>query len=84
MTLNKRRTERYFNQRVKPRTFKIGDLSLRENRITMQEEGKLGPYWEGPYVVITNNQPGSYFLKDAQGKELPHLWNSEHIKRYYP
>lgn len=42
MILEKRSTEHYFNKRVRPRTFKIGDIVLRESRVTMKEEGKLG------------------------------------------
>ncbi|XP_042972854.1 uncharacterized protein LOC122304663 [Carya illinoinensis] len=39
----KNKAEQYFNKRVRPRTFKIGDLVLKESWVTTKEEGKLGP-----------------------------------------
>lgn len=57
--------EHYFNKRVKPRSFKAGDLVLKETGVTTQDEGKLGPWWEGPYVVVASNRLGSYCLKDS-------------------
>lgn len=53
VTLSKWKTEQYFNKRVKSRRFKKGDLVLRETKVTLTEEGKLGPWWEGPYVVVS-------------------------------
>lgn len=47
----KRKTEQYFNKRVRSRSFKVGDLVLKENGVITVEEGKLGPRWEGPYLV---------------------------------
>ncbi|XP_042944642.1 uncharacterized protein LOC122278528 [Carya illinoinensis] len=55
--LHKRKTEHYFNKRVKPRSFKVGDLVFKEIGVTTQDEGKLGPRWEGPYIVIANLKP---------------------------
>lgn len=53
--INKRKANYYFNHKLKPRSFEAGNLGLREKGTTMQEEGKLGPQWEGPYLVVTNN-----------------------------
>ncbi|KAG2712980.1 hypothetical protein I3760_04G152300 [Carya illinoinensis] len=80
MMTDKRKSKRYFNQRVRPQSFKKGDLVLREIEVTTQEEEKLGPKWEGKYVVTTCRRLGVCWLKDAKGKELPHLWNSGHLK----
>lgn len=57
---NKRKVERYFNRWVRPRSFKKGDLVLKQTKVTTQKEGKLRPCWEGPYVLTTCNRPGSY------------------------
>lgn len=57
-------------------TFEVDDLVLREAGVTTQDEGKLGPQWEGPYVLIANHRPGSCSLKDSQGKELQHPCNA--------
>lgn len=43
MAINKRKVEHYFNRRVKPRSFKVGNLILKETKTTTQEEGKIGP-----------------------------------------
>lgn len=59
---NKRRVERCFNKHVRLITFKVGDLVLKETRTIMQDEGKLGPRWEGPCVVTATNRSGSYRL----------------------
>ncbi|XP_071713301.1 uncharacterized protein [Rutidosis leptorrhynchoides] len=48
----KRMIEGYYNKRVKPSTFKVGEYVLRLNSASKVEyEGKLGPNWEGPYVI---------------------------------
>ena len=48
-----RKTTRYYDQRVKPRIYKPGDLVLKKllpARKDLTHE-KLGPNWEGPYIV---------------------------------
>lgn len=55
----KMRAERYFNKRVKPKTFKVDDLFLKRSKVTTQNEGKLRPHWERPYLVVANNRSGS-------------------------
>uniref|UniRef100_A0A2N9FPJ6 Reverse transcriptase domain-containing protein n=1 Tax=Fagus sylvatica TaxID=28930 RepID=A0A2N9FPJ6_FAGSY len=47
-------------------------------------QGKLGPNWEGPYKVIQCYRRGTYHLEDCHSKKLPHPWNTEHLKKYYP
>ena len=48
------RLESWHNRRVKPRTFKVGDLVLRrvfENTSNLAD-GKFQPNWEGPYIMV--------------------------------
>ncbi|XP_073152235.1 uncharacterized protein [Henckelia pumila] len=52
------RAERYracmtkaYNDKVKPRSFQVGDLILRKSDI-FKSVGKLDPKWEDPYKVI--------------------------------
>ena len=75
----------HYNRRVRPREFSVGDLVLREATLATknQTEGKLAAKWEGPYVVKARPRPGTYRLQDMEGRDLPHLWNAEHLKRYY-
>uniref|UniRef100_A0A2N9H5N1 Integrase catalytic domain-containing protein n=1 Tax=Fagus sylvatica TaxID=28930 RepID=A0A2N9H5N1_FAGSY len=77
---------RHYNSRVKPRQLSVGDLVLRKVTLATKNpsEGKLGPNWEGPYRVIEIRRPGTYHLEDINGRRLPHPWNAEHLKKYYP
>ncbi|GFY89059.1 hypothetical protein Acr_06g0009990 [Actinidia rufa] len=76
---------KYYNQRVKHRSFLPADLVLRRVILSTKEPnaGKLGPTWEGPYKVIKVSRPGTYWLEDPNGKTLLHPWNAEHLKKYY-
>ncbi|GFY85496.1 molybdenum cofactor sulfurase family protein [Actinidia rufa] len=81
----KHQVTKYYNQRVKHRSFLPGDLVLRKVTLSTKEPnaGKLGPTWEGPYKVVKVSRPVTYWLEDMSGKTLPHPWNLEHLKKYY-
>ncbi|GFS32962.1 hypothetical protein Acr_00g0025610 [Actinidia rufa] len=76
---------KYYNQRVKHRTFFTCDLVLRKVTLSTKEisTGKLGPMWEGSSKVVKESRPGTYWLEDMKGKALPYPWNVEHLKKYY-
>ena len=59
-----RKTARYFNQKVKPMSYMPGDLVLKKLLPTRKNpaHGKLGPNWEGPYIVYRVVRPGNYEL----------------------
>jgi ribonuclease HI len=80
------RMARYYNTKVKLRRFEVGDWVLRKVTQATKDpsQGKLGPNWEGPYKVIQYYRRGTYHLEDRHGKKLPHPWNAEHLKKYYP
>ena len=80
-----RKTTRYYDRRVKPRNYKPGDLVLKKLLPGRKDptHGKLGPNWEGPYIVSRIVRPGNYELQTEEGKTLPHSWNVEHLKRFY-
>ena len=69
----KRRSERYFNSKVKERRFNEGDLMLRKVLPNTKKinAGTLGPNWEGPYVIADVLWPGAYKLKKVDGKLVP-------------
>uniref|UniRef100_A0A2N9H429 Reverse transcriptase domain-containing protein n=1 Tax=Fagus sylvatica TaxID=28930 RepID=A0A2N9H429_FAGSY len=77
---------RYYNTKVKLRRFEVGDWVLRKVTQATKDpsQGKLGPNWEGPYKIIQYYRRGTYHLEDRHGKKLPHPWNAEHLKKYYP
>jgi ribonuclease HI len=85
LTAYQERMAKYFNRKVKPRSFKVGDLVLRKVTLATRDpvEGKLAPNWEGPYKVIECRRPGAYYLEDLMGKALPRPWNADHLKKYF-
>ncbi|GJW00460.1 hypothetical protein Tco_1555711 [Tanacetum coccineum] len=49
----KKKVEQYYNKRVWPMSFKVGDFVYMRNEAScVENQGKLGPNWEGPYRVI--------------------------------
>ena len=80
-----RKTARYYNQKVRPRSYMPGDLVLKKLLPARKNpaHGKLGPNWEGPYIVSRVVKPGNYELQTEEGKILQHTWNVEHLKRFY-
>ena len=59
-----RKTARYYDQKVKPRSYKHGNLVLKELLPARKNpaHGKLGPNCEGPYIVSRVIRPGNYEL----------------------
>ncbi|GKU96467.1 hypothetical protein SLEP1_g9699 [Rubroshorea leprosula] len=82
----KQKIANFYNKRVRPRTFKLGDLVLRKAGLTGFETrfGKLAPNWEGPYTVAEVPHPGAYILRDTKGKRVPRVWNVNNLKKFYP
>ena len=52
----KHQITKYYNHRVKHKSFLLGDLVLRKVTLSTKESNteKLGPTWEGPYKVVKN------------------------------
>ncbi|XP_076911920.1 uncharacterized protein LOC143570015 [Bidens hawaiensis] len=68
----KKKVEAFYNIRVRKEVFKPGDLVLRNNEASRQSDtGKLGPKWEGPYVIKEAHMGGSYKLNDMEGRKVP-------------
>jgi hypothetical protein len=79
------RVARYYDKKVKPQEFKVGDWVLRKVNLMTREpaDGKLGPKWEGPYQIVSSSKNGAYRLATGQGKAVPRAWNVDHLKKYY-
>ena len=60
-----RKTTRYYDQKVKPRSYKPDDLVLKKLLPARKypTHGKLGPNWEGPYIMSRIVRPGNYELQ---------------------
>ncbi|GKV41028.1 hypothetical protein SLEP1_g48609 [Rubroshorea leprosula] len=82
----KQKIANFYNKRVRPRSFKVGDLVLRKAGLTGFETrfGKLASNWEGPYTVAEVPHPGVYILRDTDGKRVPRVWNVNNLKTFYP
>ncbi|XP_071727570.1 uncharacterized protein [Rutidosis leptorrhynchoides] len=81
---NKRKIAKYYNQRVKERTFRPEDYVWRNNNaIRFEDIGKLGPNWEGPYVIVEALGNRAYNLKTHDGKFVPHTWHATNLKKFY-
>ena len=80
-----RKTARYYNQKVKPRSYMSGNLVLKKLLPTRKNpaHGKLGPNWEGPYIISRVVRLGNCELQTEEGKILQHAWNAEHLKCFY-
>ena len=80
-----RKMARYYNQKVKPRSYMSGDLVLKKLLPARKNPAhrKLGPNWEGPYIVYRVVRPGNYKLQIEEGKILQQAWNAKHLKRFY-
>jgi len=74
---------RYHSRNVKGRSFVVGDLVLRRKQKT-EEMHKLSSPWEGPYMIKEVTRPGSYWLCDLQGVDVPNSWNIELLIHFYP
>ncbi|KAK2996456.1 hypothetical protein RJ639_026572 [Escallonia herrerae] len=79
------RVSKFYDQRVHPRIFRVGDLVLRRITASAPRDaiGKLAPNWEGPYKVIKLGGPGAYHLETMDGKAIPRTWNATNLRRYY-
>ena len=70
---------------VKPKRFNIGVFVLKRVSLATNNPAhrKLGPNWKAPYKVINCKRQGSYYLETLDRRKLEHLWNVEHLRRYY-
>jgi transposase InsO family protein len=82
--LYQRRMKRAFDQKVRPRSYQIGDLVLK--RILppgTDNRGKWTPNYEGPYVVKKVFSGGALMLTTMDGEDFPSPVNSDVVKKYF-
>ncbi|GJY15657.1 reverse transcriptase domain-containing protein [Tanacetum coccineum] len=71
-TRRKQQVEKYYNQRVHHKQFKVGEFFLRKNKLSKVENTcKLRPKWEGPYEVVETYGTGTYKVLSMDGAEIP-------------
>ncbi|GJW09438.1 reverse transcriptase domain-containing protein [Tanacetum coccineum] len=80
----KRKVEQYYNKRVRPMSFKVGEHVYRKNEASRVENlGKLGSKWEGPYLIVEAYQNGSYKLRTMDDREVPRVWHAINLRKCY-
>ena len=74
-----------YDANVKLRLLTLDDLVLRKivDATKNPAWGKLGPNWEGPYRITSEDGIGAYFLEDLDEHVIPRPWNVNNLKRYY-
>ncbi|GKA76586.1 reverse transcriptase domain-containing protein [Tanacetum coccineum] len=80
----KTKMEQYYNQKVRPVSFKPDECVFRRNEASrVEDQGKLGSKWEGPYRVMEVYQNGSYKLQIMGGKEVPRTRHAINLRMCY-
>ena len=72
-------TRKWRNKKIINRDIAEGDWVLKR-KPNAETIGKLQSKWDGPYIVLYSNRPGSYHLADIEGNELQHSWNADSLK----
>nr|GEV09836.1 reverse transcriptase domain-containing protein [Tanacetum cinerariifolium] len=77
----KMKIQQYYNKRVRPISFKVGEYVYRKNEASRVEN--LGPKWEGPYLVVEAYQNGSYKLHTMDDRKVPRVWHAINLIKCY-
>jgi hypothetical protein len=71
MAAYQNRIARFYNRKVKHRSFQVGDLVLINARATQKHEhDKLSEKSEGAYIISEDCGNGTYKLKTANGEQI--------------
>jgi hypothetical protein len=76
-------TIRWRNKKVNPRQIITGDMVLIRKQNTKMAV-KLQPKWLGPYLATQTTRQGAFTLQDSEGNKLPHTWNIDDLRKFYP
>nr|GEV04787.1 hypothetical protein [Tanacetum cinerariifolium] len=80
----KTKMEQYYNRKVRLAGFRPRDFVFRRNKASkVEDQGKLGPKWEGPYRVVKAYENGSYKLQTLEDKEIPRTWHVLNLRECY-
>jgi len=78
----RRRVERRYQTKVRPRNFKENDLVLRKAHAAELED-KLSPKWVGPFRIQKVLLGGAYKLETLDGTIIPRTWNAANLRFYF-
>ncbi|XP_026450598.1 uncharacterized protein LOC113350681 [Papaver somniferum] len=81
----RKRATNYYNQSVKERTSKVGELVL---KIAPQVQrnasaGKFAENWEGPFTIRKAAKSGYYKLRRMNGTKVKTPINGKRLKKFY-
>ena len=71
MASYRQKVARYYNAKVRPKSFRPGDLILKKAEVSKpQDQEKLSPNWEGPYKIANTCRPSAYRLETLEGTAI--------------
>ncbi|GJT51171.1 hypothetical protein Tco_0977328 [Tanacetum coccineum] len=80
----KSKMEQYYNKKVRPAGFRPGEFVYQRNEASrVEDQGKLGPKWEGPYRVTEAFENDSYKLQTMKDKIVPRTWHAINLRKCY-
>ena len=84
VTAYQQRAQRYYNKRVKTRSFLVGDLVCRKLAMARPVEawGALALNWEDPVRVSKAIGNGAYRLETLDGEPIPRTWNGDNLRKF--
>ena len=84
---NKARVSRWYDKKVKAKTFEQGELVWKlilPIGTKSSKFGKWSPTWEGPFRVNRCVPGNAYILETLEGEEYSRDLNRKYLKKYYP
>ena len=85
--VNKARVGRWYNKKVKVKSFGQGELVWKlilPIGTKSSKFGKWSPTWEGPFRVSRCVPSNAYILEMLEGEEYSRALNGKYLKKYYP
>ncbi|GJS70354.1 reverse transcriptase domain-containing protein [Tanacetum coccineum] len=61
----------------------IREARYKNEASRVEDQGKLGPKWEGPYRVTEAFENGSYKLQTMEDKIVPRTWHAINLRKCY-
>ena len=84
---NKARVSRWYDKRVKAKTFDQGELVWKLILLIGTKSSKFGKWsstWEGPFRISRCVPDNAYILETLEGEEYSRALNGKYLKKYYP
>jgi hypothetical protein len=84
---NKVRVSRWYDKKVKYKTFEQGELVWKlilPIGTNSSKFGKWSPTWEGPFRINRCVTGHAYILETHKGEEYSRALNGKYLKKYYP